>query len=162
MIPWRLGVALHRLLSGLGTINALPRFSGSRELADSGITDDGTTIALSRPLVPAALTGTPAQHGLFRENVVKGWVVYNGSADTITDSFNVSSIVDGAAGVDTINWDRDFADGSYCLVATVADGLSRFAELASFAAGSANVQVRSDAGTLIDASRVHAIAIGDQ
>ena len=39
--------------------------------------------------------------------------LYNGVADTVLDSFNVSSLTDGAVGVDTINFTLPFAVSTY-------------------------------------------------
>ena len=60
-----------------------------------GITDDDATAAVD-------------------EKLVKAWINFDGSGTiSISDSFNVSSIVDNGTGDYTINWDTDFAGANY-------------------------------------------------
>ncbi len=65
----------------------------------------------------ASLVATPAtmkQH----PGVVKGWVSIDGTGTiAIRDSYNVSSLVDNAIGEYTINWDVDFSNTNYSVVA---------------------------------------------
>lgn len=66
-------------------------------------------------IVPAPLSGTPAAHGLFRDNVTKayGVVTFSGGTPTLADSFNVTSITDSGTGTTTITIDRDFTNTTY-------------------------------------------------
>jgi hypothetical protein len=52
-------------------------------------------------------------------NCIKGsaraWVAYNGSAQTIKSSYNVSSVTWGGAGSYTVNFTNAFADTNYCV-----------------------------------------------
>lgn len=72
------------------------------------------------PFVPQPVSGTPGQHGLFRENVVKAWaaVAVAGGVPSVTDSFNVASITDNDVGDFTLVWDRDFANATYAWAGT--------------------------------------------
>ena len=121
-----------------------------------GLTDSGTV-----GLVPPAVSGTPAQHALFRENVVKGWVNCN-YAGTITDSFNVSSITDNAVGRTTITWDRDFANTGYAVVATVRSVVAMIVTVAVQAVGSIEADTFNSTFALADAVELQVVAIGDQ
>src|SRR3990167_1730785 len=71
-------------------------------------------------MVPAAVSGTPTEHGLYRENVPKAWVSFDGSAGTVIadNHFNVASITDNATGDYTVTWDRDFTCAFYAMVGT--------------------------------------------
>lgn len=128
----------------------------------SGVT--ALSMAAAIGITPAAVSGTPAQHGLFQENVVKAWVTINVAAGTpsLTDSFNVTSIADTAVGRVTITWDRDFVNTTYAIVGSCI--LRYFAvSSADTAIGSAIVEFRDDVGALVDISgNAHVIAIGDQ
>src|SRR5437762_14167032 len=119
-----------QMLSGLLAPNAIPRARGGGLMTASGLTDDGTTLtAASRALtvggvvtvtgnnaiVPAAVSGTPAQHGLFQENVVKGWLKAGVAAD-ITASFNATALTDAGAGQLTVTWARSFVNSTYVVV----------------------------------------------
>jgi hypothetical protein len=127
------------------------------------------SIGGNNAIVPAAVSGTPAQHGLFRENVPKGWLTCN-FGGTISDSFNVSSITDAGTGLVTVTWDRDFANTAYAVLATVeatpnvSGGVGFIATVVptSRAVGSAQIQVVDQAGTAQDGTLLSVLAIGDQ
>ena len=109
--------------------------------------------------------GTPAAHGLYRANVPKAWIRFNMATDAIADSFNVSSITDGAAGQDTIVFDRDFSSASFAAVGSANYvGLDRAVwTLASFAAGSVlAVANRYASRAEEDATEFNAAFFGDQ
>ena len=113
-------------------------------------------------IVPSGLTGTPVANGLYRDNVVKGWVKVtpSGGVYAADANFNVSSITDGSTGVFTIVWDLDFANANYALAAMCTGG--RYASYATApAAASAAVEVRLDSNTLSD-DACSVIAIGGQ
>lgn len=81
---------------------------------------NGTTLAISKltvGFVPAAVSGTPAQHALYQENVAKVWGNVS-ITPTLNDSFNMTSVADGGTGLVTITFDRDFANSTYSIVAT--------------------------------------------
>ncbi len=66
-----------------------------------------TTVAVS--------PGTQQYH----DSALKGWgsVTWSGGTPTLNDSYNVSGIVDDAAGRITFTWDTDFSSVNYCVVA---------------------------------------------
>jgi hypothetical protein len=121
-----------------------------------------TSMDTNAAFTPAAVSGTPAQHALYRENVVKGWIKcdYSGS---ISDSFNVSGITDNATGDTTVTWDRDFASAHYAATASAltTTAASLVAVLNTLAAGSCRIRT-SDTGVPTDGDILTVIAIGDQ
>ena len=61
----------------------------------------------------------------------KAWLKYEQAADSITgnvgstgisDSFNIDSVTDAAAGVTAVYWDTDFANTHYAVVGLVSPG----------------------------------------
>lgn len=126
------------------------------------VTGAGFTGSGNVAITPAAVSGTPAQHGLFRENVVKGWILCN-YAGAITASFNVSSITDNGDGDTTVTWDRDFASGAYVVVASALRvGAQRYTSLIAQLAGSVRIETDNQVGSAVDADSLHVLAIGDQ
>ncbi len=86
-------------------------------------TNTTSTVAYSGiGIIPCAAStaATPEQHGLYRENVVKGWCQVSANGTTINDSFNVASVTDTGVGDLTVVWDRDFANQTYVVHVTVA------------------------------------------
>jgi hypothetical protein len=63
------------------------------------------------------LTGSTSQ-------LCKAWVSYNAVAQTISASYNVSSVTYNATGEFTINFTTAFADNKYAIVGTTLPGTS--------------------------------------
>lgn len=125
---------------------------------------DQTTITefANAPIVPRAVSGTPAQHGLFRENVIKGRAQVTG-AGVLTQGFNVASITDGGAGDMTVVWDRDFADTKYTAIAGVEKtDVPLTVHTQPPAAGSVRFLCTIGNNTQTDPGAYHVIAIGAQ
>ena len=80
-------------------------------------TMDGTNNAI----IPAAAPSTPVAHGLYRDNICKGWanVSVSGGTPTLNADYNVTSITDSGTGELTVTWETDFADTNYVVNATV-------------------------------------------
>lgn len=115
-------------------------------------------------LVGANPSGTPDANTLYKGLIPKAWIRFNMATDAIADSFNVSSITDGAAGADTVNWDRDFVDANYATIGSagsfgVVAGMLGFH---TFAAGSVVLFATSDAGAAFDSVVTTVCAFGDQ
>lgn len=136
-----------------------------------GVTAGGASVVLTstsgmalqnnQPVVPAAVSGVPAQHGLFRDNVVKAWAAIS-VTPALQEEFNVASVADGGAGVVTVTWDRDFANTNYAVAGTaMANDEYLSAPAASQAVGSAQIRIQNFNGTLADQPIV-VMAIGDQ
>ena len=80
-------------------------------------TMDGTNNAI----IPAAAPSTPVAHGLYRDNICKGWanVSVSGGTPTLNADFNVTSITDTGVGLLTVTWETDFSSTNYAVTATV-------------------------------------------
>lgn len=118
----------------------------------------------NRAFIPAAVSGVPAQHGLFQENVVKGWLrTAGGGTPTISDSFNVTSITDAGVGDTTITWDRDFVNSTYVVSVTPDTDAAHFGMVQGIGVGSCSARVIADTGVGADPTRgICVVAIGDQ
>lgn len=96
--------------------------------------------------------------------LVKGWIHFDGTGTiSISDSYNVSSIVDNATGDYTINWDTDFLNADYSCVGAqsgVSNGDTGVTIL-TYASGSVDVRTYQNS-TLADDDDISVIAIGDQ
>lgn len=142
--------------------NRLGIAAGGVSVADFGATASTTGI------VPPPVNGTPNQHALFRENVIKGWIQITVTTGTpsIADSFNVTSITDNGAGDFTITWDRDFASAAYAVAGmqrTTASNNMHVEMIADPTAGATRIGViAATTDTLTDPGFCTCIAIGDQ
>jgi hypothetical protein len=145
-----------RLISA-GAGNVVLRANSADMLTVTSSTSVG--MGTNKPFIPAAVSGTPAQHALYQENVPKVWANVS-ITPTLNDSFNMTSVADGGSGIVTITYDRDFASANYAVVAT-AHTDSHYANITSLAAGSATVTLRTDGNTPAD-QPFSFIAIGDQ
>ena len=107
------------------------RFDGAATLgstvAVTGAIDANSTMTLSGTLtmdgtnnaiIPAAAPATPVAHGLYRDNICKGWgnVSVSGGTPTLNADYNVTSITDSGVGILTITWETDFANANYALI----------------------------------------------
>lgn len=115
--------------------------------------------------------GTPDADTLYKDNVVKAWINFDGTGTpAIRDSFNVSSLVDNGVGDYTINWDRNFADASYAVTfgsqtAAIDDTRPIISNTGGQTASSVRVlnhDTTGAAGTNQDATIFCVMAIGDQ
>ena len=160
-------------------LNVIPAAAATGpELATAGsdanislnLTAKGTgsvvVFSANSPFVPAAASGTPAQHALYRDNVAKGWLLAN-ITGTILSDFNVASISDAGTGLLDITWDRDFASAtSYVAVPgitiTAVSSEAHVDSTTAQAAGSVRLHCLNTAGSAQDPELWHCIAIGDQ
>jgi hypothetical protein len=134
----------------------------------------GTPTWASIQTIPAVTTttaigaGTPTANTLYKENIVKGWIVIDGiSAPAVSlEDFNVSGFADSGTGRWTITWDVDFATDVYGVNVTPAgtDGVSRFGWVLSTGkvAGSVEVRVTNTTPALVDTTEIYVIAYGAQ
>lgn len=107
------------------------RFDGAATiggaLTQTGAIDANSTMTLSGTLtmdgtnnaiIPAAAPSTPVAHGLYRDNVCKGWgqVSVSAGSPTLNADFNVTSITDSGVGELTVTWETDFANANYVVI----------------------------------------------
>lgn len=89
-------------------------------------------------------------------NVFQGMALFNGSGSspiTAITSFNVSSITRQATGTYTINWDTDFSNTNYYVLATAGNtdaNADRGVTIRSITAGSCQILVRNYSATTVD------------
>lgn len=127
----------------------------------SGASLSGTTsVAASGVIVPAAVSGTPAQHGIYQENVVKVWANVS-ATPSLNDSFNMTSVADAGAGLITITFDRDFANATYAVVGSATGTVTVDVAFDSLAVGSVVARTFNEVGSLTDTAFTF-LAIGDQ
>ncbi len=92
--------------------------------------------------------------------LIKAWVRFT-IAGTISDSFNVTSVVKDATGKYTITWDTDFANGNYAIVAMIAGAVGGQITWQNAVVGSVKIFTYDKIGALADKG-CNVIAIGDQ
>tara|TARA_R100001509_G_scaffold162529_1_gene134362 strand:- start:152 stop:538 length:387 start_codon:yes stop_codon:yes gene_type:complete len=56
--------------------------------------------------------------GTEKGQLAKAWVLYDGTTDTVLDSFNVSSVTRHSAGQYTVNFSNSFSSTNYCAAPT--------------------------------------------
>lgn len=132
-----------------------------------GTTADGfeSTVTYTDPTRDNTFTWPAAEDVTVGQQVVKGWCAFtNTGTPTLTDSFNVSSLTDNAAGDTTVNWTTAFANANYSLICTAAgqrqycalkDASAKTTTTANIITGSGDSAGQSD-----DAANV--VAIGDR
>lgn len=124
----------------------------------------GVVVSGNNAIVPGPLSGTPLQHGFYRENVVKAHLKMTG-AGVISASFNVTSVANNGTGINTITWDRDFADADYTILATAhtaAAAIFATVDTIGLEVGTTRVRTWLYDGTAIAANFVHVVVLGNQ
>lgn len=128
---------------------------------------DGNVLILGRIEASAfEVTGSsntpPVANTLYKENVLKGWIHFNGTgAIAVLDSFNISSLTDTDVGDYTINWDLDFVDAGYVPVGSVkAPGTS--VQMVTVATGYIDMTVADETATPSDSSIICIMVVGRQ
>lgn len=116
-----------------------------------------------------AAASPPDANTFVKDNIVKGWINFNGTGTiSIRDSYNVSAITDNGAGYYTIDWDTNYANANYAVIAIASDdtAVSTTTMLKGTAPTSTTqttIQVNNDTtGNARDSENVHVISIGDQ
>lgn len=121
------------------------------------------TVAKTSLLLRGATPSPPDANVLYGENIVKGWINFNGTGTiAIRNSFNVSSIIDNGTGDYSVVWDQDFSSADYAAAGMSGSETNTFINLAAIATTGLQINVSDDAGALTDTTQVHVIAIGDQ
>ena len=112
-------------------------------------------------ILSGAPGGTPVANTLYKDNIVKGWIRFDGiGVIAIEDSFNVSSILDnGGTGDYTVFWDLDFANDDYAAVP--ASGQFHTSTVNPLV-GSIDILTFDNSHSAADSAGVSCIAVGDQ
>lgn len=113
--------------------------------------------------ITSSAPGSPTANRLYKENIPKAWLSYDGGTQSIDDDFNISSVTYNGTGHYTVNFATDFAAGGrYAAVFCGNSGLDFVvAYWANDQAGSCKVRVEDDTGSRIDTD-VMGMMIGDQ
>lgn len=114
--------------AGVITVNAATNVA-LQSAGTAMLTVTGTTsvdLGTNKPLIPAAVSGTPTQHALFRENTPKLYAEIIGTGVSLTEGYNVASVTDTGTGVVTVTIDRDFANATYAVVGSINGGIQFF------------------------------------
>lgn len=158
--------------TGLGNSVLAVTTTGGAPAFSTGPTVDALTIATagtltvnpSGSIVAAAVTaGTPVQHALYRDNVVKAWLTAAGNSTAAAAAFNVTSIAVNGTGDYTISWDRDFATAtSYATVVSPVHNTILTTTVVSQTTGSTRVIFATLAGSAIHPTFYNVLAIGAQ
>ena len=102
------------------------------------------------------------------QEVAKGWLNYNGSTNTINDSYNVSSVTDNGTGDFTINWTTSFSTANYVVVGiagNTADPTSNGGMVtprSAWTTTSARFQCWSLGAAVQDSIYINLVAFGDR
>ena len=99
----------------------------------------------------------------------KLWLDYNGSTNSILDSFNVSSVTDSGTGQYTVNWSSNAGNGNYCTVfgaihtqgVVISHPSIRDPGQVTKGTSSFRVDVLNSAGSFVDINRVDVACFGD-
>ncbi len=133
------------------------------------VSSTGSTTASSLTLNNNFDSGstTPAANTLYKENIVKGWVNFDGvvATPTIRDAFNVSSITDNGTGDYTTNWTNGFANAYYAVSGSCEHTGGNRLYLGVVAGGLTSSSVRTicnNSASTADSTVVSVMAIGDQ
>lgn len=93
-----------------------------------------------------------------------GYVTYSGGTPTLQDSYNISGITDTAQGRLNVQFDTDFANVNYAIMATAEDASSddSFCTVNTKAVGACEIAVRRPGTGLVDPDGIMFVAFGDQ
>lgn len=122
------------------------------------------------PITTVYLNSLKQNDDYFITGVAKAWVVFDGSAATVTalNNLNVSNITDNGAGDYTLTFVTGFTSRNYCFVGSIGGSvgggtgwLDNQDDTATYiATGSLRIATKSAAGTLADAGRVCVAVFG--
>ena len=95
------------------------------------------------------------------QGLVKAWSFTAADGASISDSFNISSLGDTAAGQQTLNFNNDFGSANHSVVASQGTGNQHDVVMSTKAAGTQLIKIYDpDAGAFQD-SLINAVAHGD-
>ena len=120
----------------------LPVASGGSGVTTS--TGTGANVLGTSPTLVTPALGTPASGVLTNctgTNLVKAWINYNGVAQTVTSSYNVSSVTYNSAGSYRLNFTNAFSDINYAIVATASNAPSTAAAIVTINSDSSGATI---------------------
>ena len=95
------------------------------------------------------------------QGLAKAWSFTAADGASISDSFNISSLGDTAAGQQTLNFNNDFGSANHSVVASQGTGNQHDVVMSTKAAGTQLIKIYDpDAGAFQD-SLINAVAHGD-
>ena len=151
--------------------------AGANTFIGDTLTQTLTNKTLTSPTISSpTLSGTivlpatdpPAANALTQRSICKGWafITWAAGVPAVTASYNVSGVVDTGVGDVEIDWNTDFANANYAVVAIALDPGGTDPFICSYVTkgtSSVNVRVRNrSAGALTDPTSICVIAFGDQ
>ena len=155
-------------LNNIGTADVTTlTVSGTSTL--TGATTQTGALTVTAAIIPGTAPSPPAQHGLYREMAAAVWCIWD-TTGAISDSHNVTSVTDTAAGDAIVTFDRDFAGTTYVAIPGASHDASSTATLlvpiavnTGKAVGSIVIQTRrvSDAA-LTDPNHFQLVCFGAQ
>ena len=96
-----------------------------------------------------------------QQGLAKAWSFTAADGASISDSFNISSLGDTAAGQQTLNFNNDFGSANHSVVASQGTGNQHDVVMSTKAAGTQLIKIYDpDAGAFQD-SLINAVAHGD-
>lgn len=154
-----------RDLTNGGTIHAYITIATSARVNGDFRVDGATTLTglltIGSMTVTASPGSPPTANTIYKNNIPKALIFFSQSTDVISDSFNISSITDGADGQDVVNIDRDFANTGYAVFAHhTCQELGNC--IASQATGSVTVSCYNNSSVLSDCTTVSVFVFGNQ
>lgn len=137
---------------------------------NNGITNSGTTFSIDAATQSDQETATsttkPVTPGRqqYHPSAVKFWIKFSQSADTIQASYNVSSVTDGAAGNDVINYTTAFSSANYAVSYGFQSTDITVYEILDFTAqNTSSINIRHTSNnTGVDLSICYVMGCGDQ
>jgi hypothetical protein len=121
------------------------------------------TITVTNATVTQAYSGTgpAAKNTLYSNNIIKGWVSFNGSSGAINDSFNVTSVNRNGQGVYTVTWATTFANPNYSISGWAGGNSDHALVSGNITPNPAFVRITvTEAGAVLDATVVTLMAVG--
>lgn len=138
-------------VDGTVTIHKLVVDTDGIDVSGPSSFDNAVTITAGPLTVPDI--DPPASDGeVSAGGLCKAYARVTGSSGALGDNHNIASVTRNGAGDYSISWDRDFNSSTYAVLVSVEDNGSTLFDIKcnSKIAGSADIHVRDDTGTLVD------------
>ena len=121
----------------------------------------GSTPVVSASANSMTIRGEGSNQTSIQQGLAKSWAFTAADGASISDSFNISSLSDTAAGQQTLNFNNDFGSANHSVVASQGTGNQHDIVMSTKAAGTQLIKIYDpDAGAFQD-SLVNAVAHGD-